>query len=65
MIRKTVAVSILALCAGFATLPVAFAAEGDAMMHHDTMKKHAKKGKMMHHEMMKKGEAPQDQPAPQ
>ena len=65
MIRKTIAVTILALCAGAAALPVAYAAEGGAMMHHDTMKKHAKKGKMMHHDSMKKDEAPQDESAPQ
>ncbi|MCW6512577.1 hypothetical protein [Lichenifustis flavocetrariae] len=64
MTSKTVAISALALCIGFAALPGANAAESDAM-HHGMMKKHMKKGKMMHHGMMKKDEAaPSEDAAP-
>lgn len=59
MTIKTAAISALALCIGFAALPAANAAEGDAM-HHGMMKKHMKKDKMMHHGMMKKDETAPD-----
>lgn len=60
MIVKTLTISALAVCIGFAFLPAANAAEGDAM-HHGMMKK----DKMMHHGMMKKDEtAPDAAPQP-
>lgn len=64
MTVKTLAMSALALCIGFAFLPAANAAEGDAM-HHGMMKKHMKKDKMMHHGMMKKDDAAAPDAAPQ
>ena len=64
MTVKTLALSALALCIGFAAIPAANAAEADAM-HHGMMKKHMKKGKMMHHGAMKKDEAaPSEDAAP-
>ena len=62
---KVASISVLALSIGIATVPMAHAADGDAMMRHGMTKKHMKKGKMMHHGMMKKDAGPDGDAAPQ